>query len=411
MLRSMFAGVTGMRAHQLMLDVVSNNIANVNTGGYKASRVQFADALSETLRNAAGTTASNSAVNPLQVGLGVVVKSTTAQFSTGSFQLTDRPFDSAISGAGFYIVNVKGEELYTRSGSFNLDSTLTLVDGSGGRVQGWMADNAGQLDSVGAVRDINLADYQSVPAQAATSMKVRGSLSVSTNVGTVIDSLAKVVDGLGIENTVTVRYEKVSDNNWTMKLFDDTNTQIGGTVALQFDPASGHLVSPTTDPSFTLTPTTSGADPFTFSVDLGAGNDGLHQYGGTTVVSITQDGRGPGQLRDYGIAADGVISGRYSNGVILDIARIAVATFGNNEGLKKVGEAHYRSSQVSGEAVRGIAGEGNVGDIKSGVLEMSNVDLGREFTDLILAQRGFQANSRIITTSDEMVQELVNLKR
>ena len=101
-------------------------------------------------------------------------------------------------------VNVKGEELYTRSGSFNLDSTLTLVDGSGGRVQGWMADNAGQLDSVGAVRDINLSEYQSVPAQAATSMKVRGSLSVSTNVGTVIDSLAKVVDGLGIENTVSV---------------------------------------------------------------------------------------------------------------------------------------------------------------------------------------------------------------
>jgi flagellar hook protein FlgE len=411
MMRSMFAGVSGLRAHQLMMDVVSNNIANVNTSGFKASRVLFADSFSQTLRNAAGAAADEAAVNPLQVGLGVMVRTTATQFSTGSFQLTERPFDSAISGDGFFIVSVNGDEMFTRAGSFTTDAYGNLVDGSGGVVQGWLADANGRLDAVGALKDINFNAYQTIPAQASQTMSLRGSLTPQTPVGEVVQTVAKLVDGLGVENRVNVRFEKTAPNSWDMQLLDDANNQIGATVSMQFDPVDGSLISPTTPPTMTFTPLTSGADPFNFTIDLGTRGNGLQQYGGVNIVSITQDGRGPGVLRDYAIAENGKISARYDNGLITDIAQLAVATFGNNEGLQKVGESHYRSSQVSGEPVRGIAGANGAGEIRSGVLEMSNVDLAREFTDMILAQRGFQANSRVISTSDDMIQELVNLKR
>jgi len=411
-MRSMFSGVSGLRAHQLMMDVVSNNIANVNSNGFKANRVLFADTFSQTLRNAAGVARNDASVNPLQVGLGVTVRATAAQFTTGSFQLTDRPFDTAISGDGFFIVNVDGDELYTRSGSFSIDAFNNLVDGSGGLVQGWLADpDTSQLVPVGALRSINFNDYQSIPAQATQTLGIIGQLAPNTAVGTTVESVAKVIDGLGTENQLKVTFTKTGANTWDMNLYDATNAAVGSTVALEFDPASGNLVLPATPPTVTFTPPSSGADPFTFAIDLTSNSTGLHQYGANTVISLVQDGRGPGALKDFGIAENGRISARYSNGVIKDIAQISVATFANNEGLEKVGETHYRNSQVSGEATRGIAGENEAGAIKSGVLEMSNVDLAREFTDLILAQRGFQASSRVISTSDEMVQELVNLKR
>ncbi len=411
MMRSMFSGVSGLRAHQLMLDVVSNNIANVNSNGFKANRVLFADTFSQTLRNAAGVARSDASVNPIQVGLGVTVRSTSAQFSTGSFQLTDRPFDTAIAGDGFFVVNVGGEELYTRSGSFSIDAFDNLVDGSGGLVQGWLAADDGELVPVGALQTVNFNRYQTIPAQATQSLGIVGQLSPTTEIGTTVQSLAKVIDGLGAENQINVQFTKTGANTWDMNLYDAEDNAVGSTVALEFDPASGDIILPTTPPTATFTSPTSGADPFTFSIDLTPQSSGLHQYGANTVVTITQDGQGPGALKDFGIAENGQISARFSNGVIKNIAQISVATFGNNEGLEKVGETHYRNSQVSGEPIRGIAGENDAGSIKSGVLEMSNVDLAREFTDLILAQRGFQASSRVITTSDEMIQELVNLKR
>lgn len=412
MMRSMFAGVSGLRAHQLMLDVVSNNIANVNTSGFKGSRVLFADTLSQTLRNAAGGNGlSDVAVNPLQVGLGVAVKSTSAVYTTGSLQLTDRPLDTAISGDGFFIVDVNGDELYTRAGSFAIDSNKNLVDGTGGFVKGWLADPAtNEMSAAGNALRINFSDYGNIAATATSNLTVRGALSAGTPVGGTVETLGKVIDGLGTENQMQLRFEKTSATEWTLTVRDAVGNTVG-TTALEFSDADGSLVTPTTAPTMTFTPTASGAQPFNFTLDLGSGASGLHQYGNNSSLALNQDGLPAGELRDFGIAENGVISARYSNGEIRDIAQIAMTTFNNNEGLLKVGELHYRSSRVSGEAKATIAGTGAAGSIKSGVLEMSNVDLAREFTDLILAQRGFQASSRVITTSDEMIQELVNLKR
>jgi flagellar hook protein FlgE len=409
MMRSMFAGVSGLRSHQLMLDVVSNNIANVNTTGFKASRVLFADTLSQTLRNAAGGAFESVSVNPLQVGLGVAVKSTSATFTTGSLQLTDRPLDTAISGDGFYVVDVGGDQLYTRAGSFSLDSKMQVVDGTGGMLQGWMFAPDGTVQTTGRLTNIDLSTYAQLPATATSEVSIRGALSADTPVGGTVETLTKVIDGLGTENQVQFRFTKTSATGWNAEAFDAANNSLG-TAALTFSATDGSLTAPTTPPTFTVTPT-SGAQAFTFALDMGTAANGLHQYGASSSLALEQNGKAAGELRDFGISEAGVITGRYSNGQMKDIAQIALAHFANNEGLLKMGEAHYRSSAVSGEAQITEAGGDSTGGIKAGVLEMSNVDLAREFTDMILAQRGFQASSRVITTSDEMIQELVNLKR
>lgn len=410
MMRSMFSGVSGLRSHQVMLDVVSNNIANVNTTGFKGSRVLFADALSQTMRDASGGAFEEVSINPIQVGLGVQVKSTAATFTSGSLQLTDRPLDTAISGDGFYVVNVGGDEQYTRAGSFSLDRNQRLVDGTGGFIQGWMFDGTGPIQTATPPGNLQISDYASVPATATGQVNVRGGLSAQLPIGQEVRSMSKVVDGLGAENALEFIFTKTGATSWTMELRDGAGTSLG-TTAVAFDPADGRLTSPASPPTFTMTPATSGAAPFTFSVNLGDAVTGFRQYGSTSSLAIEQDGRPAGELRDFGISEGGVITGRYSNGQLRDIAQIALAHFANNEGLIKTGELHYRASAVSGQAQIGTPGTDPNGSIKAGVLEMSNVDLAREFTDLILAQRGFQASSRVITTSDEMIQELVNLKR
>lgn len=410
MMRSMFAGVSGLRSHQLMLDVVSNNIANVNTTGFKASRVLFADTLSQTMRDgASGGAFEEVSINPLQVGLGVAVKSTSATFTSGSLQLTDRPLDTAISGEGFFVVKVGNDTQYTRAGSFSMDRTQQLVDGTGGFLQGWMFDNDGSVQTTVTPRNIKLSDYSVIPATATKTVTVKGGLAASTEIGGTVETMTKIVDGLGTQNDIKLRFTKTSASEWSLEGFDSTGVSLG-TSTFGFSDVDGALVWPTA-PVMHLNPPTSGAQEFDFTIDLGTAATGLHHYGTTSSLALEQDGHEKGELRDFGISEAGIITGRYSNGQLKNIAQIAMAHFANNEGLIKTGELHYRQSAVSGEPVIGVAGQDATGTIKAGVLEMSNVDLAREFTDLILAQRGFQANSRVITTSDEMIQELVNLKR
>lgn len=393
-----------------MLDVVSNNIANVNTTGFKASRVLFADTLSQTMRDASGGTFEEVSTNPLQVGLGVMVKSTSPSFSTGSLQLTDRPLDIAISGDGFFVVNVRGDQNYTRAGSFAMDRSQNMVDGTGGFVQGWMFDQNGNIQTATPPTNVNLSGFSTIPATATKNVTIKGGLSAELAVGQKVRTLTKVMDGLGAENQIAVEFTKTAPTAWTMEVFDANNASLG-TSSLTFDPTDGHLTGPATAPNFSLNPA-NGASPINFKLDLGFGkNDALRQYGSSSSLSLAQDGRTAGELRDFGVSENGVITGRYSNGQLRDIAQIAIARFANNEGLLKEGELHYRASAVSGQAQIGVGGQNALGTMKAGVLEMSNVDLAREFTDLILAQRGFQASSRVITTSDEMIQELVNLKR
>lgn len=279
MLRSLFSGISGLRANQTMLDVTGNNIANANTVGFKSSTTVFQDTLSQVMRGAGAANGTVGGTNPLQVGLGVQVAATRGNFNQGSAQSTGGATDLMIQGDGMFVLGSGNERTYTRAGAFTWDEGGNLVAPSGKKVQGYAPGDAG-----GTLIDINLnALSASLPA--------------------------------GVEMT------------------------------------------------------------------------------------------------SYSIGADGILRGTFSDDVQRDIGIVAVANFTNPAGLERVGETAFRASANSGAADLGVAGQGSRGQLMVGTLEMSNVDLSAEFTNLILAQRGFQASSRVITTSDQVLEELVNIKR
>jgi flagellar hook protein FlgE len=283
MLRSLFAGISGLRANQTMLDVTGNNIANANTTGFKASTVVFQDTLSQMLIGAGGASANTGGTNPIQVGLGVQVAATHTNFNQGSSQVTGRATDLMLQGDGFFVVRKGGENLYTRAGAFTFDESGSLVTTKGHRVQGYNLDATG--NATGGLIDITLDTTNAVPAA------------------------------------------------------------------------------------------------------------------------------GTAQLTSYTIGSDGKVSGTFDDGIRRELCQLAVADFNNPMGLDKVGETAFRESANSGGAQLAVAGQQRRGTIMGGALEMSNVDLAAEFTNLILAQRGFQASSRVITTSDQVLEDLVNIKR
>jgi flagellar hook protein FlgE len=286
MLRSLFAGISGLRVNQTALDVTGNNIANANTAGFKSSQIVFQDTLSQMLTaSGAPQAGGRGGVNPAQVGLGVQVGGINTNFGQGSAQMTNRPTDLMIQGDGFFMVERNGENFYTRAGSFNFDAEGSLVTVDGDRVQGSMTG-----DGNGAFTQ----DWE----------------------------------GLNINAMATAN-----------------------------GPANGTLLS-------------------------------------------------------YNIDANGTITGVFQDDdQIYDLGRVAIADFNNPQGLEKAGDSLYRATNNSGQAEVNFAGEEGNGSLTGGAIEMSNVDLAQEFTNLIIAQRGFQASSRVITTSDEVLQELVNLKR
>lgn len=414
MMRSMFSGVSGLRVHQTMMDVVGNNIANVNTVGFKGSSVIFQDTLSQLLRGASGSSGADDAgVNPMQVGLGVKVGAIDIDITQGASQLTGRATDVAIQGDGFFIVRTAEETLYTRAGSFTFDENGFLTDPSGSVVQGWLANGDGQVFSNAPITDVKLPVGQVINPVATDTIRVGGNLSTGALVtDQPISTAIEVVDSLGTKQRVTLDFAKTGPNAWTMTAFDPNGTQIQVPVPLTFDPATGALSTPTTPPSFTMTPP-GGAAPLPFSVDFGIGTaTGLTQLGGSsTATAMDQNGTLTGYLRSFAIADDGSVSGVFSNGRSQVLGKLGLASFNNPSGLIKAGGSLFRSSAASGTPLAGIPGSAGRGSLAAGTLEMSNVDLAQEFTDLIIAQRGFQANSRIISSSDEILQDLVNLKR
>ena len=413
MLRSMYAGVSGLRSHQTMMDVIGNNIANVNTTGFKASTVTFQDTLSQMIGGAGAPQNTTGGTNPSQVGLGVRLGSIATNFSQGASQLTGRTTDLAIQGDGMFVARTGGEQLYTRQGSFSFDTTGRLVTPQGAVVQGWMADADGNINVNGPVGDLSLPVGQLLQPAQTRQMAIGGNLPSDAEVGAVISSAIEIYDVQGTEMPVTMTFTKTADNSWSVEATvpDDTGAPVSvysGSIA--FDPATGQPTAPGP-----LTLNMAGAPgEWTQPVEvaLGTAPDGLQQFSGTNSVSFTeQNGSGVGFLRSFSISPGGVLTGVFSNGQTRAVGQIALATFNNPLGLEKVGDSMYRTSVNSGIAQVGSAGDGGRGSIAGGMLEMSNVDLAQEFTNLIVAQRGFQANSRIITASDELLQDLVNLKR
>ncbi|NEM91181.1 flagellar hook protein FlgE [Galbitalea soli] len=391
MLRSLYSGISGLRSHQTMLDVTGNNIANVNTTGFKSSATQFRDTLSQMTHGAGGAQDLVGGTNPAQVGLGVLVAGISTNFTQGSAQATGRSTDMMISGDGFFVTKIGTQTLYTRAGSFDPDSEGRLVSPDGAIVQGWPAVNGVIPDGSTALGPVTIPRNAVSPAVATSTVSASGNLPADASTGTALTRDIDVYSADGSKRSLAVTFTK-SATGWDVAATDPNGATGAGTMTFNAD---GTLAS---GGSLTV-----GG----IAVDLSA----LTGYASLSTVSLDkQDGRTVGTLESFSLSKDGTLVGSFSNGETQAIARIALATFVNPGGLEKAGSSEYTATINSGTPQLGTAGTDGFGSLIGGSLEMSNVDLSQEFTNLIVAQRGFQANARIITTSDEVLQELTNLK-
>ncbi|GGK18098.1 flagellar hook protein FlgE [Pilimelia terevasa] len=392
MLRSLFSGISGLRAHQTMMDVTGNNIANVNTTGFKGSQATFQDTLSQMVQPAGSPATGLGGTNPAQIGLGVRLGGITTNFTQGATQMTGRSTDLMIQGDGFFAVNNGSETLFTRNGSFSFDANGTMVTNGGMKVQGWQANAAGAINTNANPGPITLPISTLLAPTATATATFSGNLPGNQPNGSAITTSMTVYDIAGNGSTLSVTLTKQAAG-WDVS-FDGGVTTTG---SLTFDGAGAYTGgSPVLDPATGV------------SVDL----DGITAYSGSsTVAPQSQNGSAAGSLQSFTISPDGIINGVYSNGLKQSLGQLTMATFNNPTGLEKAGDSMYRNTVNSGPAQFGPAGTGGRGVLQSGALEMSNVDLAQEFTNLVIAQRGFQANSRVITTSDSLLEDLVNLKR
>jgi flagellar hook protein FlgE len=407
MIRSMYAAVSGLRSHQEMINVTGNNIANVNTTGFKKSQVLFQEILGQTIVGAAAPTPGLGGTNPAQLGLGVRVGAIAQNLSQGALNRTGRVLDMAIEGDGFFMFLQGGQQLYTRAGSFFLDADGRMVTAHGGLVQGWKASPTGALDPTQPVGTIRIPLGDQAQPQATTRVDLGGNLPADAPNGTVIRTGLNVFDAQGAASAVNLAMTKSAANQW------DLSGDVDGTP-LSFTPAQltfapdGSMLTPA---NFQVTSTINGT-PVTFTMGGDGDTRRATSYAGEgSMTVVNQNGAPTGTLQALSIGQDGVIFGSYTNGLSRPIAQLALAIFANPEGLERTAGTNFRVSANSGLPQIGTLGTGGRGLLNPGSLEGSNVDLAEEFTDLIRGQRGFQANSRVITTSDEMLQEVVNLKR
>ena len=439
-MRSLYAGVSGLQNHQLRMDVIGNNVANVNTTGFKKSRVNFQDMLSQMISGAARPTDEVGGVNPKQVGLGMLISSIDTIHTQGSVQTTGNKTDLSIMGDGFFIVKDGDREFYTRAGAFSIDEEGLLVNPANGRrVQGWAAQTvAGEvsINTASDLTDLIIPVYGKDMPRTTTEVIYRSNLDQRTEappLGEEHVSTMQIYDSLGNTHELRLTFSKIADvnNQWQVAVTvdgADAIAELGGGAStsnlftINFD-TQGRILSAVDSEGDTIDAgqllvgivyDIPGAEPLNFNLNLGTAGEfnGITQTADvTTTKSVEQNGYGLGYLVDFQIDQSGVITGVYSNGANRMLGQVALATFTNPGGLEKAGENTYVLSNNSGNPLIGPSGTEGKGKILSGTLEMSNVDLAEQFVDMIITQRGFQANSRTITTSDQMLQELLTLKR
>jgi flagellar hook protein FlgE len=461
-MRSLWAGVSGLQNHQTRMDVLGNNIANVNTNGFKKGRVTFQDMLSQTLSGAAKPTDEVGGVNPQQVGLGMQVSTIDTIHTQGALQSTGVMTDVALQGNGFFILQDGDRRFYTRNGAFGLDQNGLLVNPADGmRVQGWMAQTVGGetfVNNAADIQDLVIPVGSKDPAKATTDVWFASNLDKRTPeilAGASAQSIQEgtwqttfdVFDSFGRVHKLEVDFTKVPNvpNRWQATVVVDPAATTGTNTRAQVGPAANGsnvfqlsfdnlgALSGVTDaagnavaagalqaqvsydvPDVTLPPGAATVRQ-TFNLNLGtvgAYRDAITQFGdASSTKAIRQNGYGMGYLETFKIDQTGTITGVYTNGSTRTIGQIALASFTNPGGLEKAGDNTYQSSNNSGTANVGASGTAGKGKVIAGTLEMSNVDLAEQFTDMIVTERGFQANSRTIQTSDQMLQELLNLKR
>ena len=519
MMRSLYSGVSGVKGHQTRMDVVGNNIANVNTTGFKSGRVTFADTLSQTQTAASAPSGNIGGTNPKQIGLGVGVSTIDTLFTDGAVQATGKNTDLGLSGNGLFVVKSGNETYYTRNGAFEFDQDGNYVmPGNGMKVQGWMATD-GVLSTTGAVTDIVVQNGKSMAAKATekatyaynlkanppivTSIAYTDTTSTAQNISTAgnyiqatnnqpvtvtfsdnttatytsgvytvgrslpVTTSFNFYDSLGTVHTTTVLLQKAyvgsiqyTDNTQTppvsvtkngtawsvaltkgladsVKEADGSTTDYAftGSPTLTFDedgvlrtatiqgtPATLAQAPNSATPTYTPNTIGTGSPTLTLTATINSPNGStvtqamtldystVTSYADINTINATADGNAAGTLKSVSIDSSGIITGVYTNGVRQSEAQVAVAQFSNASGLTKTGSSLYQTSNNSGTA--NVKTAADVGcTITPSALEMSNVDIANEFSDMIITQRGFQSNSKIITVSDEMLETMINMKR
>lgn len=427
MLQALLAGVASIKAQQTRMNVIGNNLANVNTTAFKSSRVTFQEMISQTIRGATRPLSGGlGGTNPVQYGLGVLVGGTDTNIEQGSLQATNRGTDLAIQGNGFFMVSNGERVAFSRDGGFDIDANGNLVQRTTGeRLLGWSADATGVIDTnsqlnAGSSINIPLGSLQAV--QVTTQASFAGNLAASASPTESWTTTFRVYDQLGGSHEVSLTFfnhqvppggtpPSGAVSSWEWEAFEGT-TLIGSSATsgglIYFD-ASGKMIDNGTVHNITIPASSSTGAP-AFPVRLNFGE--ISQLDIDTQVQMTsQNGFPPGSLASFAIGIDGTITGLFTNGLTRALGRIAMAIFPNPAGLERLGNNLWRPTENSGIPVVGAPRANGRGSINAGFLEQSNVDLGNEFTELIVTQRGFQANTRVITTVDEMLQDLLNMKR
>lgn len=404
--------LSGLNSCSAALTTIANNLANLNTVGYKEARTLFRDLFYQTV-------GSTGAGDPIQTGAGSAVDSVSSNFTTGSVQTTGVNTDVAIGGNGFFVVEKDGIQSFTRAGNFSKSKQGTLVTSDGEEVLGFPAVN-GQISQLQGLSPIVVGAGYISPANATTSVKLTTNLDANASVGDVYTAPVTVYDSLGQSHVLTYKFTKTGTSAWqydvTVPGSDIGNASPAVTVAtgaLTFD-GQGNLLTPATDVSgITVNGFVDGANPLTFAWNLYAGaGSAVRQVASPSSTSKTdQDGYSSGSLLDFSVGTDGVVEGKFSNDKSMVLGQVVLANFANVQGLTRMGGNSYRATLASGAASIGAPGTGGRGTLSGGALELSNVDIASEFAQLIVAQRGFQANARAITTFDEITQETINLKR
>src|SRR5688572_11132242 len=416
---SFSAGLSGLNANATYLSVIGNNLANINTVGFKASTVTFQDLVSQTV--------GGTSTNPMQVGLGVTTGSISPVFSQGAIENSREGTNVAIQGNGFFIVRGNAGNSYTRVGNFTFNDEGKLVTPDGQFVQGYTTINAatGEVVSSGGTTDITVPPGVLRAPVSTTNIGTQTNLDSAAAIGATHTAAVQIYDSLGKPHVATILYTKTAVSTWsyevTVPATEATGTagttagtvRIGAVGSVTFN-GTGALTAPVADVSLAGPTTwTNGATVNAVTWDLFEGTTAsLTSYtAASTNSSISQNGSAAGQIDNVSITADGTIMATFGAGQTVPVAQLALATFNNPKGLLKLGSSKYGESQAAGIANVGVAGSGGRGTLVGSALEGSNVDIAQEFTQMILAQRGYQANSKTITVSDELLVETLNLKR
>jgi flagellar hook protein FlgE len=405
--------LSGLNADTTALDIVGNNLANLNTTGYKASSASFHDLVASL---AAGST---------QIGEGVSAPVTQRDFLQGALQLSGGNFDAAIQGNGFFVVNDgQGRQLYTRAGSFQLDANGQLVTTTGEKVQGWSAVG-GVVNTTGAVGNIVIPTNSLLTPTPSTQFSMNLNLDASGVTGQTSGSFSapiQVVDSLGATHTLAVNFTKTGANAWSYAVTvpgGDLTSGTAGTPSslatgtLTFD-ANGQLTNPAAGSpvAVKLTGLADGASDLSMNWNLynGDGTSTMTQFAqASALAGSSQDGIAAAQVTQVAIATGGEILAHYSNGTQAIIGQIALAAISNPESLVAVGDNNFEAGAETATPAVGAPGTGSRGAVQAGALESSTVDIAQEFTNLIVFQRSYQANSRVISTLDTLSQDLINL--